>query len=438
MVQYSCYMSIKIDYSNILPNTFLPPKSFSSNSQINSFNFDASKYIEEEHDKAINPAGEKQGFVDLPFDIEIVTEIQSKTLKFQNQYDTIVVLGIGGSMLGVQVLVDSLYIDDKIIVHCLDNIDPFVIENLSQNLDYSQTLFLVQTKSGGTPETIAQFLYFKEQLQSLNLNLEDHCIFVTDPERGYLRQLANQNPKIVTFDIPANVGGRFSILTPMGLLISCLLDLDAQRLLDGAGSIYTSSKELCASLANNQFQLYKQGVDQNVLMPYTSRLATLCKWYIQLLSESTGKEFDLSGNKVNVGITPVPATGATDQHSQVQLFKDGPFNKLIMTIQVENYNAFPMICDDVPVGYEYLKGVTFGQLMDAELQGTRQSLTESGKPNLNIVINKVCEYTVGELLMMFELSVAYLGNMLNINTFDQPGVERGKIVAKEILSTQSA
>jgi glucose-6-phosphate isomerase len=421
-------MSIAIDYTNISPANFIAPKPVLPEP------FDWEDYVRNNHEKAINPAGEKQGFVALPSDKEIVGIINSKTARFLNQYDTIVVLGIGGSMLGVQVILDSLYVEQKIVVHCLDNIDPFVIEDLAQNLDYSQTLFLVQTKSGGTPETIAQFLYFKEQLESFELKLENHFIFVTDPKVGYLRQLANENSNIVALDIPSSVGGRFSILTPIGLLICCLLDLGAQKILDGAKNILENHKRECAVLANTQYNFYKQGVDQNVLMPYTSRLSTLAKWYIQLLSESTGKEFDLDGNKVNVGITPVPALGATDQHSQAQLFKDGPFNKLIMTIQVADYQANPIISDKAPKGFEYLQGITFGQLMDAEVQGTMKSLTESGKPNPNIKIDKVNEFSLGELFMLFELSVTYLGNMLNINTFDQPGVERAKILAREILS----
>jgi glucose-6-phosphate isomerase len=422
-------MSITIDYANIAPQNFIAPKEILAEPT-----FDWVDYVDQNHDKALISGDEKQGFIDLPYDTNIVNEINSKIAKFQNKFDTIVVLGIGGSMLGVQVLLDSLYVEQKIVVHCLDNIDPFIIEDLAHNLDYSQTLFLVQTKSGGTPETIAQFLYFKEQLESFEMKLENHFIFVTDPKVGYLRQLANENSNIVALEIPVNVGGRFSILTPIGLLVSCLLDLDAQKLLDGAKNILDNEKYECAILANQQFQLYKQGVDQNVLMPYTSRLATLAKWYIQLLSESTGKEFDLNGNKVNVGLTPVPALGATDQHSQAQLFKDGPFNKLIMTVQVQDYQANPIIADKAPAGLEYLQGITFGMLMDAELQGTRQSLTESGKPNLNIVVDKVCEYTMGELFMLFELSVAYLGHMLEINPFDQPGVERAKVLAREILS----
>lgn len=396
--------------------------------------FDTAQYINQNHEKSLFSQDVRQGFVDLPYHKEVIYDIQNKIKKFEDRFDAIIVLGIGGSMLGVQTVVDALYFDDKITVHCVDNIDPFVIQNLTSKLNFGRTLFLVQTKSGGTPETIAQFLYFKEQAQTLGLLLENHFIFVTDPIKGYLRHLANANENIACIDIPDNVGGRFSVLTPMGLLILCLLGLDANAMLEGAKNALENQKELAAKLADLQVQLYHQGVDQNVLMPYSSRLATLSKWYIQLLSESVGKERSLDNRIVNQGITPIPALGATDQHSQAQLFKEGPFNKLVMTMQVQDYQALPVICDEAVGGLEYLQGITFGDLMDAELQGTRQSLAESGKPSINILIDKVCEYTMGEIFMFFELSVCYIGNILNIDTFDQPGVERAKILAKEILS----
>ena len=380
---------------------------------------------------------QEQGFVNLPYNTEVIEEINTKITRFQDTFETIVVLGIGGSMLGVQTIIDALYhpaINPRINVICLDNIDPFVIENTARNLDFENTIFLVQTKSGGTPETMAQFFYFAELAQSLDYKIEDKFIFVTDPEVGYLRQLANENPNITCLSIGSNVGGRFSVLTPMGLLISQLLGLDTIAMLGGARDILENQKELCVQLADIQFKMDKKGLNQNVLMPYSSRLATVAKWYIQLLSESIGKEFNLKGDKVNVGITPIPAVGATDQHSQAQLFKDGPNNKLVILIKVEDHQAQPVIGSDLPLKFNYLDGKTFGQLIDAELVGTMQSLTESGKPSMLITIPKVDEYNLGSLFMMFELSVAYIGEMLEINAFDQPGVERAKILAEKILS----
>jgi glucose-6-phosphate isomerase len=379
-------------------------------------------------------AFQQQGWQKLPYDQSIVQEIQSKIAKFRGSFDTIVILGIGGSMLGPQTILDSLYHSSEIDVICLDNIDPFVVQKTAESLDWEKTIFLVQTKSGGTPETMAQFFYFKELAESMNYQLEDKFIFVTDPEVGYLRQLANENTDLTCFEIGANVGGRFSVLTPMGLLISELIGLDSTQILEGAKSILENQKDLCAQLAYIQVELYKQGIDQNVLMPYSSRLATVAKWYIQLLSESIGKEIDLDGKKVNVGITPIPAVGATDQHSQAQLFKEGPNNKLIILVEVQDHVVQPVIGDNLPAKFNYLQGKTFNQLIDAELQGTMQSLTESNKPNLTITIPKINEYYLGAMFAMFELSVAYIGEMLNINTYDQTGVERAKVLAQEILS----
>jgi glucose-6-phosphate isomerase len=375
-----------------------------------------------------------QGFVDLPYQIETIETIKNGIAKFKNQFDTIVILGIGGSMLGPQTILDALYFGTEIKVICLDNIDPFVIQKTTEKLNLPKTLFLVQTKSGGTPETIAQFLYFRDLVEQKGYKVEDRFIFVTDPIVGYLREIANANPAITCFDIPSNVGGRFSVLTSMGLLIMELLGLDTEAMLDGAKDVLENQKTTALEFANIQTQLYKQGLDQNVLMPYSSRLATFARWYIQLLSESIGKEFDLGGNKVNHGITPIPALGATDQHSQAQLFKEGPNNKLVILIKVEDHKSKPIISKHTPESLSYLENKTFEQLINAELEGTLRSLTESDKPNILITIPEVNEFYMGALFMFFELSTAYIGEMLNLNTFDQPGVERAKILAKEILS----
>lgn len=375
----------------------------------------------------------QQGFVDLPYNKTIITEIQTKIARFKNKFDTIVVLGIGGSMLGVQTVVDALYFDDKIKIICLDNIDPFVMQKKTEKLNLSKTIFLVQTKSGGTPETIAQYLHFEQKINEAKLKIENHFLFVTDPEIGYLRKLANINPNITALEIPSNVGGRFSVLTPIGLLISELLGLDGQRLLDGAKNSLEKQRSEAMQLAKIQVELNKIGVNQNVLMPYSSRLGTVARWYIQLLSESIGKEFDLNGNTVHTGITPIPALGATDQHAQMQLFKEGPNNKLLIFIKVEDHKFELAIANNIPTGFEYLQNKTFNQLLQAELEGTQKSLTESGRPNLEIVMPEVNEYYLGAMFMILELSVAYIGELLDIDAFNQPGVERSKILAREVL-----
>jgi glucose-6-phosphate isomerase len=398
-----------------------------SSEKIDSFGSLATEYYKK------SQVFQEQGFVDLPYDSKIILDIQNKIARFKNKFTTIVVLGIGGSMLGVQTILDALYFDDKIKIVCLDNIDPFVMQTKTEKLNLAETIFLVQTKSGGTPETIAQYIHFEQKVVAKNLKIEDHFLFVTDPEVGYLRKLANQNPNIVAFEIPANVGGRFSVLTPIGLLITELLGLNGQIMLDGAKESLENQKSDAIKLAKIQVELFKNGIDQNVLMPYSSRLATVARWYIQLVSESIGKEFDLKGNKVYTGITPIPALGATDQHAQMQLFKEGPNNKLLIFVQVEDHKVELPIATNIPAGFEYLENKSFNQLLQAELEGTQKSLTESGRPNILIKMSEANEYNLGALFMLLELSVAYIGEILEIDAFNQPGVERSKVLARELL-----
>jgi len=381
----------------------------------------------------------KQGFVDLPFQTEVADKVIDYAEKVKGKFERIVILGIGGSMLGPQVIVEA-FKNPKIEVNCVDNIDPFVIENLVSQITYRKTLFLVQTKSGGTPETLAQYLFFKEKVEQNGGSLQENFAFVTDPKNGYLREVANLE-KVPSFEIPENVGGRFSVLTPVGLLVSALIGLDIKSMLAGAGEVmnkefFDASSRSAFDTSISLFALSKKGKNEVVIMPYSSRLAKFSQWCIQLISESLGKEFDLKGNRVNAGITPISSLGATDQHSQLQLFKEGPNNKVMFFIEVLDKEAKAVI-PSAPIedkkGFEYLSNTSFAELIDAEFKGTRQSLTESLRPSLTLSIDKVNEANLGALFAFFELVTAFIGEMLEINTFDQPGVERSKVLTKEIL-----
>lgn len=383
----------------------------------------------------------KQGFLDLPWQPGVIQQIQEFTQKVQGKFDHYVILGIGGSMLGPKTIVDALVGEEmKSKVTCLDNIDPHLIDSVARRLKYEKTLFLVQTKSGGTPETIAQYLYFKEKVAKVGLDWTEHFVFVTDPEKGWLRQIA-QKESVQTFEIPENVGGRFSVLTPVGLLISGLLGLKIKEMLEGAAEVVEAEFKQGATqnifkLAGASFLLNQRGKSNVVVMPYNSRLNTFSDWCIQLISESTGKQYDLHGREVNAGLTPIPSLGATDQHSQLQLFKEGPNDKQIFFIETKDYLAKAPIPSEDLAGndsLQYLAGQSFSSLIQAEFQGTRQSLTESFRPNVTITIDKTDEKSLGALFMFFELYTAFLGEMLEINTFDQPGVERSKVLTKEIL-----
>jgi glucose-6-phosphate isomerase len=420
---------LTVNFDNLFKVYNQDPKHGVSTSELENYKTQFDNY----KDKILS---RKQGFLDLGE--QNIQHILDYAASIKNKYTDIVILGIGGSMLGPVTILDTLKKQETPKVHCLDNIDPDLITKIRDTINLQTTLFLVQTKSGGTPETLAQYFYFKDILQTANLEIANHFVFITDPEKGYLRKIANQQ-NIPSFEIPDNVGGRFSVLTPVGLLISALVGLDIQKLLNGAKDTKTrffdETNFEAYYLAVSQFLLSQKGKNINVFMPYSSRLKTLANWYTQLLSESVGKKLDLNGNQVFAGITPLPALGATDQHSQLQLFSEGPHDKLTLFVEVDNFEnqvKIPTLWqndDDL----DYLENKTFNQLLAAELAGTKASLTENNRPNITLKIDKINEYSLGELFMFLEISVAFLGELLNINTFDQPGVERSKVLAKEIL-----
>ena len=379
-----------------------------------------------------------QGFIDLPKNQDNLQEVLEFEVLTNKKYSTIVLIGIGGSSLGPKCILQALGGKTDKKVYIVDNIDPDEILSVSVKLNFEETLFLVVTKSGTTHETIATYLYFRDKTDYFGLEAAKHFVFITDPVNGYLRNLSKKEG-IPVFDIPENVGGRFSVLSNVGLVFAALIGIDIQELLTGASdmadSFFKDSDDLNQAwkLAKIQYELSLKGKNIQVVLPYSSRLNSFGHWYVQLLSESIGKELSLNGETVNVGLTPIPAVGATDQHSQLQLFKEGPNDKLILFLNVLNFEFQVKIPSIDYKGLEYLSNRSFNELIQAEFEATKESLTESNRPNLTISITEVNAYYLGQLFQMFELSVACLGELYNVDTFNQPGVERGKVLTKEIL-----
>ncbi|MBD3270395.1 glucose-6-phosphate isomerase [Candidatus Peregrinibacteria bacterium] len=391
------------------------------------------------------------GFYSIIDDEKLLKSIENYASQIKGKFQNIVVLGIGGSSLGTICLQQSLKhlyqneLSEQVYpkLHVIDNIDPDLINGIEELLNLEQTLFIVVTKSGGTPETLSQFLYFREKVKSSNLVIEDHFVFVTDPEKGLLRELSNENPNIKTFEVPSNVGGRFSVLTAVGLLPAKLIGINIRALIDGAREM--RDKFLSENFEQNlPFQMAaiqylsasKKGKSINVTYPYVQKLIKLSDWYRQLLAESIGKELDRGGDKVNVGITPVHALGATDQHSQNQLYMEGPNDKLFIFITVDKHQV------ELEIPFEekfseklgYLKDVSFEKLLKTEMQGTIDSLVNYNKPSIKLEIEKVDEKNLGELLMFLETATAFLGEFYNIDAFNQPGVEMAKNLTKKYLT----
>lgn len=379
-----------------------------------------------------------QGFCNILDDKNVVKKINNYKQSIEGRFDDIVVLGIGGSALGTIAIRDALkktFKQSPPHLHVLENIDPDVISELLTHVNLKKTLFLVISKSGGTAETLSQYLFFRNEIETSGSMAHKHFVFITG-ETGLLRKIADKD-NIKTFNIPSNVGGRFSVLTNVGLIPSALIGIDIESLLSGAKEMrdaFLSEKfenNLPFQLATIQYLSHKKGKNINILMPYASRLKSFTAWFTQLLAESTGK---INSSKENTGITPLSALGATDQHSLLQLLSEGPNDKLTIFLKVINFkknSTIPVNIDHENVNF--LKDVSFSQLLNTQQEGTATSLTENNRPNITIEIPEISEKTLGSLFFLFEGSTAFLGEYLEINSFDQPGVERSKVLTRESL-----
>lgn len=397
-------------------------------------------------------ADKQLGFIDLPGDKALLEQ----SLKIaawatdERRVSDVVVLGIGGSALGPIALRTALrahgwnMLDErqrggKPRLHVLDNIDPTTIVALLARLELPRTLFLVVSKSGGTAETMAQYLIVRKQLKLARLPLPDHLVVVTDPAKGALRPIV-QRDNLRAADIPPNVGGRFSVLCPVGVLPAALSGVDVRGILAGAQEMVhrcaSDDPQQNPALAYAGLQWLadtKFGKRMHVFMPYSDQLRDFAAWFVQLWAESLGKISPKT--QAHVGPTPIAALGATDQHSQVQLFMEGPADKTVTFVSVSNTPPGPEILVNPSEGaeLEYLGGHTLGELLDVERRATAGALARRGRPNMTLSVDRVDARSVGELIMLLELATAYAGSLYGVNAFDQPGVELGKRFTYGIL-----
>jgi len=387
------------------------------------------------------------GFYDLPEQGESVDQINRFVASKRAEVDDVVVLGIGGSALGTISLHNALctpgwnelrpeergYLPR---LYVLDNIDPTTIAPLLDRLDLRRTLVNVISKSGSTAETMAQYLIVRQRLAEAfqDDDFRGNLVFTTDPASGLLRQIAEAEG-ITTFPVPPNVGGRFSVLSPVGLLPAAFVGIDIAALLDGARAavercrsydLYQNPAGIFATLqflADTELQ-----ARLHVMMPYSDRLYSTADWFRQLWAESLGKRYDLAGNEVYRGPTPIKALGATDQHSQTQLYMEGPFDKTITFLTVRNrerdLHIPPLYQNDDALAY--LGGHTLGALLDAEQEATARALAAQGRMSMKIELPELNPFTLGQLLMTLQIATVYAGALYQIDPLDQPGVELGK------------
>ncbi len=384
-------------------------------------------------------------WMNLGYSEETLWYVKEYASMVEGRFDNILVLGIGGSALGGLAVTEALLKPYWNLlspeqrnglprIFFLDNIDPDTMIGLLDMLDLSKTLVNVITKSGSTAETMSQFMIVKDRLEKeLGDNYRYNVVATTDKKTGILRQIAEQEG-YKTFVVPDDVGGRFSVFSAVGLLPFALVGIDIDEITNGIKDMDLALKNTDINeniAAQNALIHYlmdtQKGKNMSVMMPYSSRLKYVSDWYAQLWAESLGKNKDKSGNDVCVGPTPIKALGATDQHSQIQLYNEGPNNKIINFIRVNEFDnnlEIPAIFEYTGIGY--LGGKTINQLINAEADSTRVVLSDFKRPNVTITLDKVDGYNVAQLLYMLEVQTAIAGELYNIDAFNQPGVEQAK------------
>jgi glucose-6-phosphate isomerase len=400
------------------------------------------------------------GFYDLYKDQAVFRQVKETAAKYlEFGYENLVILGIGGSALGITALNTALnppYFNaltkrgrkgyPRLFV--MDNIDPVTFRQMMRVCKPAKTLYNVISKSGGTAETMSQCMIVLDQIEKKlgKEAVKEHLVVTTSPKapdapKSLLHPVADEYG-LDTFAIPVNVGGRFSVFSPVGLFPAAMLGMDIDAMAAGCAAM----DQRCSKpdLAENPAYLRaavqylmdtRKGKPMSVMMPYADALRDVADWYRQLWAESLGKKYSLDGETVYNGQTPIKALGATDQHSQVQLYREGPNDKIFNILEAGSFSKTLRIPETLAEidKLAYLRGKSMNKLMAAELRGTMDALKESGRPVIRVALPRVNAHSVAQLLYMLEVETAMAGRLCNVNTFDQPGVEAGKDIARRLM-----
>ena len=400
------------------------------------------------------------GFFDLYRDEAAFGAVKEAADQFLSRgYENLVALGIGGSALGTTALVGALkppYYNllsrrargafPRIFV--MDNIDPATFHRMMRVCPPRKTLYSAVSKSGETAETMTQLMIVLEALEKAvgRDAVKDHLVVTTNPRDAVKVNLLHRVADaygLRAFVVPFNVGGRFSVFSPVGMFPAAMLGLDLDGLRAGCAAMDArcSTPDLKTNPAYLRAAVQyladtRKGKVMTVMMPYSDGLRDMADWYRQLWAESLGKRYALDGREVFAGQTPIKALGATDQHSQVQLYREGPNNKIFTIVEVQRFDKtlrIPRVLESISE-LDYLRGKTMNKLMAAELRATMDALKQSLRPVTRIVLPRIDAQTVGQLMYLFEVETAMAGRLYQVQTFDQPGVDEGKWIARTLMA----
>ena len=402
-------------------------------------------YEDSRHQEFCNRLNTEINSGSLPFlSLDYWDDLQNDLARldpFLKQFHHLLLLGIGGSSLGTRALQQAFFPGQGMPGHegpwlwIGDNICSTSLEGWMKRLPAEKTMVLVVSKSGGTIETISQYLLIKRWMErELGQSWKDNFMFITDPARGFLRQEAEKY-RIKTMSVPEKLGGRYSVLSAVGLVPARFLNMDVSRLMRGAldmaaipGSGRMTVDQLKTypgyRLASWAVDLMNSGYTQLIFFVYLPLWSQFGNWFAQLWAESVGKN--------GLGTMPLPATGVSDQHSLQQMFLDGPRDKGCLFLSARTMPQGPEF-NEMPEVFNYLGGKSFGDLLEAEALGTMMALTRKNVPLININLEDSSLYSAGKLIVMLEAMTLLAGWMMDINPLDQPAVELGKRLAKARL-----
>ncbi|TEB04335.1 Glucose-6-phosphate isomerase [Pelotomaculum schinkii] len=392
----------------------------------------------------------KKSYLTLSLEEErSIPAIKSLAKNIAAKYENVLVLGIGGSALGARAVIQylkgplyNLIQQEHPRLFILDNIDPVLVKYYEDVIDIGKTLIIYVSKSGSTPETAALFIHFYHRFKEAGGDTAD-IVICCDPGDNGINHIA-KSLGCRLLHIPHNLPGRYSVLSSVGFLPSEIIGIDSGQLLEGAHIAHQSiisdgpQQNALFALGASLFELALKGKSIHVLFNYSNLLSEFGLWFVQLWAESLGKKQSLANNVVNAGTTPLTCLGATDQHSILQLFKEGPADKVFGFMKINNVADGIQFTNEFPTEkeYSYFAGRTMQEQLHVEQLATEMSLVKDGKPCYSITLKDVSPKTLGGLFYFFEALVVFTANLWDINAYDQPGVEEGKNITYSLMGRQ--
>lgn len=346
--------------------------------------------------------------------------------KWLNSHNEFLILGTGGSSLGAQCIYEiSKSLENSLKnIKFVSNLDPDTLKVVFSDIkDKNKVGILCISKSGETLETITQFLLASEFFDTKDLHSK--VVVITEDKPSTLKQIALDN-NFLCLDHPKTIGGRFSVFSIVGMLPAVICGIDPLKIRNGGKKILHGNLDNIKKGVSFIIQNFRKGITNHISFLYSDKLMFFAKWLAQLYAESSGKS--------EVGITPITARGSVDQHSQLQLYLDGYSDKCFSFFLEKQHSNLSINSDNLPEKFSYLKGKKVSEIFEAQYNATIDSLIEKDRPLRKFEISAITPEILGELFMYFMIEVPCICNFIKVSPFDQPAVERGKIITKNLLS----